>query len=313
MDGLSDLSFFTLLMKRGTMAAAAQELGVTPPAVSKRLAAIELRLRVRLLNRTTRRMSLTPEGETYLTEGELLVAGLEALERKISGGSVVPQGLLKVSATLGFGRRHITPQLSRFAVRYPEVEVQLHLTDRPVNLVEQGFDVAIRFGEQPDARITARKLASNRRFLCASPAYLAARGEPSSPRDLPSHRCIVLRESDETFGSWHFRQGARQETVKVRGSLSTNDGEAALAWALDGHGIVLRSEWDVSPFLRDGRLRVLLAQWAPPPADIYILFPTKSHLQAKTRAMVDFMLDAFSDRRRVGRSADEGDDAALRW
>ena len=312
MDGLSDLSFFSLLIKRGTLAAAAQELGVTPPAVSKRLAAIEARLRVRLLNRTTRRMSLTPEGETYLTEGERLVAGLEALERKISGGSMVPQGLLKISATLGFGRRHITPQLSRFALRYPEVEVQLHLTDRPVNLVEQGFDMAIRFGEQPDARITARKLASNRRFLCAAPAYLAARGEPSSPRDLQAHSCIVLRESDETFGSWHFRSGAKQETVKVRGPLSTNDGEAALAWALDGHGVVLRSEWDVAPFLRAGRLRVVLAQWTPPPADIYMLFPTKSHLQAKTRTMVDFMLDAFSDKRRVGRSAGASD-AALLW
>ncbi|MEW7848760.1 LysR family transcriptional regulator [Massilia aurea] len=311
MDGLSDLSFFSLLIKRGSLAAAAQEMGVTPPAVSKRLAAIEARLRVRLLNRTTRRMSLTPEGETYLTEGELLVAGLEALERKISGGSVVPQGLLKISATLGFGRRHVTPHLSRFALRYPEVDVQLHLTDRPVNLVEQGFDMAIRFGEQPDARITARKLASNRRFLCAAPSYLAARGEPSAPRDLQAHSCIVLRESDETFGSWHFRNGARQETVKVRGPLSTNDGEAALAWALDGHGIVLRSEWDVAPFLRSGRLRVLLAQWTPPPADIHILFPTKSHLQAKTRTMVDFMLDAFADRRRIGRAA--SDDTALLW
>lgn len=311
MDGLSDLSFFALLIKRGSLAGAAQELGVTPPAVSKHLAAIEARLRVRLLNRTTRRMSLTPEGETYLTEGERLVADLEALERKISGGSLVPQGLLRISATLGFGRRHLTPQLSRFALRYPEVDVQLHLTDRPVNLVEQGFDMAIRFGEQPDARITARKLASNRRFLCAAPAYLAAHGTPAAPRELQGHSCIVLRESDETFGSWHFSNGTKQETVKVRGQLSTNDGEAALAWALDGHGVVLRSEWDVAPFLRSGRLCVLMVDWTPPPADIYMLFPTKSHLQAKTRTMVDFMLDAFADKRRTGRAV--GNDAALLW
>lgn len=298
MSGLSDLAFFALVVKRGTLAAAAQELGITPPAVSKRLAAIEARLRVRLLNRTTRRMSLTPEGETYLAEGERLVAELESLERKISGGSVVPQGLLRMNATLGFGRRHVTPQLSRFALQYPEVEVQLHLSDRPVNLVEQAFDLAIRFGEQPDARITARKLADNRRILCASPAYIARRGEPNQPRDLHQHSCIVLRESDEIYGSWHFRSGTRQETVKVKGPLSTNDGEAALAWALDGHGIILRSEWDVAPFLRSGRLRPLLADWAPPPADIHILFPTRSHLQAKTRAMVDFMLDAFAGMRR---------------
>lgn len=311
MDGISDLSFFSLLVRQGSLAAAAQELGITPPAVSKRLAAIEARLRVRLLNRTTRRMSLTPEGETYLAEGERLVLELEALERKISGGSVVPQGLLRVSATLGFGRRHVTPQLSRFAVEYPEVEVQLHLTDRPVNLVEQGFDLAFRFGEQPDARLTARKLADNRRFLCAAPSYIAARGMPASPRDLHNHNCIVLRESDEIFGQWHFRSGAKQETVKVRGQLSTNDGEAALAWALDGHGIVLRSEWDVAPYLRSGRLRPVLTDWVTPPADIYMLFPTKSHLQAKTRAMVDFMLEAFADKRRTERSARS--DSELLW
>lgn len=307
MDGLNDLSFFALVVKHGSLAGAAQSLGITPPSVSKRLAAIEARLRVRLLNRTTRRMSLTPEGETYLAEGERLVAELEALERKISGGSVVPQGLLRISATLGFGRRHVTPQLSRFALQYPEVDVQLHLTDRPVNLVEQGFDLAIRFGEQPDARITARKLADNRRFLCAAPSYIEAHGMPAAPRDLHNHSCIVLRESDEIFGNWHFRSGTRQETVKVRGQLSANDGEAALAWALDGHGIVLRSEWDVAPFLRSGRLRLLLTDWTAPPADIYMLFPTKSHLQAKTRAMVDFMLDAFAAKRSVDRSGGSGE------
>jgi len=307
MDGLDDVSFFAVVVKRGSLAAAAQELGITPPAVSKRLAAIEARLRVRLLNRTTRRMSLTPEGETWLGEGGRLVAELEALERKISGGSVVPQGLLRINATLGFGRKHITPELSRFALAYPEVEVQMQLSDRPVNLVEQAFDLAIRFGEQLDSRITARKLADNRRFLCASPAYLAAHGTPAAPRDLHAHSCIVLRESDEIYGSWQFRSGTRQETVKVRGPLSTNDGEAALSWALDGHGIVLRSEWDAAPYLRSGRLQLVLEEWDAPPADIYILFPTKSHLQAKTRAMVDFMLEAFKDRRRSERTRGAGD------
>jgi LysR family transcriptional activator of dmlA len=311
MDALSDLAFFSLLVRRGSLAAAAQDIGITPPAVSKRLAGLEARLRVRLLNRTTRRMSLTPEGETYLAEGERISADLESLERKLSGGSVVPQGLLRMNATLGFGRRHITPQLSRFALQYPEVEVQLHLSERPGNLVEQAFDIAIRFGEQPDARITARKLADNRRFLCASPAYIKKRGVPAVPRDLHEHSCIVLRESDEIYGSWHFRSGARQETVKVRGQLSTNDGDGAVAWALEGHGIVLRSEWDVAPYLRSGRLCRVLEDWSAPPADVYLLFATKSHLQARTRAMVDFMLEAFSEHRKEGRAA--GGDGDLFW
>ena len=186
----------------------------------------------------------------------------------------------------------------------------LTLSERPVNLVEQAFDLAIRFGEQPDARITATKLADNRRFLC-DPPLISPHEERRAPRDLHNHSCIVLRENDEIYGSWQFRSGTRQKTVKVRGALSTNDGEAALARALDGHGIVLRSEWDVAPYLRSGRLRLLLADWAAPPADIYILFPTKSHLQAKTRAMVDFLLDAFADKRRKDRST--SNDVELLW
>ena len=300
MEPFSDLSFFTLLMKQGSLAAAAQEMGVTPPSVSKRLAALEARLGVRLLHRTTRRISLTPEGETYLGEGARVLADLDALERTVSGAKALPRGLLKVSATLGFGRRHVAPALSKFALAYPEVEVQLHLSDRPVNLVEQGFDVAIRIGELPDARLTARKLALNRRVLCAAPAYLRRAGEPANPRELPQHRCIFIRESDETFGTWHLRSGSRQETVKVRGPLSTNDGECALSWALDGHGILMRSQWDAAPYLRSGRLRTVLADWKPPPADIYLVFPTKANLSAKTRALVDFMHDRFKAYREPG-------------
>lgn len=305
MDGISDLAFFALLVKRGSLAAAAQELGVTPPSVSKRLAALESRLRVRLLNRTTRRISLTPEGEIYLADGARLVTELEALEQRISGGNNTAKGLLKVSATFGFGRRHITPQLSAFARQYPDVEVQLHLTDRPVNLVEQGLDADIRFGQLPDARLTARKIADNRRLVCASPTYLKKHGVPLVPRDLQNHNCILLRESDEIYGSWHFSSGNKQETVKVRGTLSANDGECATTWALEGHGLVVRSEWDIAPYLRSGRLRVVLEEWKLPTADIYIVFPTRNHLSAKTRALVDFMLKAFENHRRERNETDK--------
>ena len=293
MDGFSDLAFFALLTKKGSLAATAQELGVTPPAVSKRLAALERRLGVRLLQRTTRRISLTPEGETYFGEGAQVLADLEALERAVVGTRGTPKGLLRVSATLGFGRRHVAPALSKFARLYPEIEVQLHLTDRPINLVEQGFDVLVRFGELPDARLTARLLARNRRVLCAAPAYLQRAGEPATPKELAQHTCIFIRESDEIFGTWHLRNGPRRETVKVRGPLSTNDGESALSWGLDGHGILMRSQWDAAPWLRSQRLRLVLADWELPSADIYLVFPTRSHLSAKTRALVDFLLDQF--------------------
>ncbi|CAN5604401.1 LysR family transcriptional regulator [soil metagenome] len=302
MDPFSDLAFFTLLMKQGNLAATAQEMGVTPPSVSKRLAALEARLGVRLLHRTTRRISLTPEGEMYLVEGARVLAELDALERTVAGAKAEPRGLVKVSASLGFGRRHVAPMLSKFARSYPDVEIQLHLADRAPNLVEQGFDVAIRFGELPDARLTARKLAENRRLLCAAPSYLRRAGEPAAPRDLQKHQCIFLRESDDPFGTWHLRSGSRQETVKVRGPLSSNDGDCAMSWALDGHGILMRSEWDAAPYLRSGRLRPVLESWTLPPADIYLVFPTKAHLSAKTRVFVDFMLEQFKTRRAAGAS-----------
>lgn len=300
MNGFSDLAFFTLLAKQATLAAAAQELGITPPAVSKRLALLERRLGVRLLNRTRRRTSLTPEGEIYLTEGARVLEELEALERTVSGSRATPTGIVRVSATLGFGRRHIAPALSQFARRYPEVEVQMHLSDRPVNLVEQGFDVLVRFGDVPDARLIARRLALNCRLLCASPEYLARAGQLGTARDLAQHPCLFIREGDETFGTWHLHNGTRLETVKVRGPLSTNDGESAVAWALDGHGILMRSQWDLADLMRAGELVAVLPEWCLAPADVYLVFQSKHNLSAKTRALVDFLLDAFAKYRVKG-------------
>ena len=297
MDGFSDLAFFALLVKQGSLAAAAQQLGVTPPAVSKRLAAIERRLGVRLLQRTTRRIGLTPEGETYLVDGARVLEELEALERTVAGSHAAPQGLVRVSASFGFGRKHIAPALSKFARQFPDVEVQLALTDRPVNLIEQGLDLQVHVGEPPDARLTARLLARNRRVLCASPAYLKRAGEPATPRELARHACLFIRESDETFGTWHLRQGARKETVKVRGPLAANDGESVLAWGLDGHGVLMRSVWEAAPMLRSGRLRPVLADWALPSADIHLIYPPRAQLSAKTRSLVDFLLARFEPHR----------------
>jgi DNA-binding transcriptional LysR family regulator len=299
MDPISDLNFFVLLSKYSTLARAAQELGVTPPTVSKRLAALEQRLGVRLMNRTTRRIGLTAEGEAYLTEGARLLAELNVLEQTVAGSQAVPRGLLRVHATLGFGRRHIVPAVSRFIRTHPETEVQLHLSDRPVNLVEQGIDVAIRFGDIPDSRLTMRTIAFNRRLLCASPQYLKQAGEPAHPGELPAHDCIIIRENDETYGTWHLGQGSRVETVKVRGRISTNDGESALAWALDGHGILLRSEWDAVPYLRSGRLRQVLQEWTLPSANIMAVYPTRQNLSARTRSFVAELADWFVAQRTI--------------
>lgn len=301
MDGFSDLAFFALLSKEGSMRGAAQQLGVTGPAVSKRLAALEARLGARLMHRTTRRMSLTPEGERYLVEGARLLSELGSLERAIGGTAAAPQGLVRVNATFGFGRRHIAPALGVFARRFPEVEVQLQLSDRPANLIEDNFDVVIRLGDMPDSRWKARVLARNRRVLCASPRYLEEMGEPSTPQELTRHACLFIREGDEAFGTWHLRNGTQTETVKVRGPLSANDGESATSWAMSGHGILMRSEWEVGPLLRSGHLQVVLPDWRLPPADVYVQFYGGAHLPAKTKALVDHLVEVFATQRPPGR------------
>ncbi|WP_211473863.1 LysR substrate-binding domain-containing protein [Collimonas humicola] len=294
MNTLSDLAFFAALVKTGSLAALARELGVTPPAVTKRLANLEQRLGVRLLNRTTRTMSVTHEGEIYLADGARILADIETLERTIGSSRALPKGLLRVNASFGFGRKHIGPAVSEFSKRFPEVEVQLLLSERPLNLADQAFDIGIRIGELPDARIIARKIAANRRLLCAAPAYLKQHPAPATPRDLQTHACIVLRENEAAYGSWHLSRGKRQETVKVRGALSSNDGETVLAWALAGHGILMRSEWDAAPYLRSGRLRQVLQEWALPPSDIFAVYPERLNLSAKVTAFVDFLAARFT-------------------
>ena len=288
-DIVSEMSFFVLLARLGSLAATGRELGITPPAVTKRLQLMEQRLGVRLLNRTTRRVSLTSEGETYLSQASRILGDIRAMEESVASSRAAPKGLLRVNATLGFGRTTIAPLVSAFARRYPEVEVQLQLTDRALNLVEQGFDLGIRFGELPDTRLSARKILSNRRFLCASPAYLKRRGEPRTPQELAQHDCILHRQNDDAYSSWKLHKGRKADTVKVRGTLSSNDGDVVLGWALDGHGILLRSEWDAAKYIASGRLQVVLGDYSMPSADLYVYYPSRQQQPAKARAFIDFL------------------------
>ena len=290
----SEMQFFSVLVRCGSLSAAARELQVTTPAISKRLALLEFRLGVSLLNRTTRRMGLTPEGETYLQNARRILGDIEALERELEGARERPQGLLRVNATLGFGRSHVAPLISSFVRAWPEVEVQLQLSVAPPPLSDDAFDVCVRFGEPPDARVVARLLAPNRRLLCASPAYLAREGTPRTPKELLQHNIIAIRQGDEAHGTWRLRSGKQAETVKVRGNLSTNDGEIAVNWALAGRGIVMRAEWDVARYLRSGRLKQVLENWQTPPADIYAVYPQRHQSSARVRAFVDFLAGHFA-------------------
>ena len=296
----ADLGFFSTLATCGSLSAAARELGITTPAVSKHLAQMEARLGVLLVNRTTRRMSLTPEGELCLAHARRILGDIHDLEQLLGVSRSTPRGLLRVNATLGFGRSHVAPLISRFAERHPEVEVQLQLSVNPPPLTEDSFDVCIRFGEPPDARVIARRLAPNRRLLCASPAYLARAGEPRTPHDLAQHNCIGIRQGEEAYGLWRLAHGrgrnATIESVKTRGNLTTNDGEIAVNWALDGHGILMRAEWDIERHLKNGRLVQVLPQYFTPDADIYAVYPQRHQLAARVRAFVDFVAVSFGQR-----------------
>ncbi|HYG44672.1 MAG TPA: LysR family transcriptional regulator, partial [Bordetella sp.] len=197
-----EMAFFSLLVNAGSLTAAARELGISPPAATRRLKLLEERLGVSLLARTTRRMSLTAEGEEYLGHARRILADIQDFEHYLSKSSVEPQGLLRVNATLGFGRNHVAPLISAFYQRYPKVHVELQLTVNPPPVSDNSFDVCIRFGEPPDSRMVARKLANNRRLLCASPAYLQRHGTPRTPRELGRHSCIAIRHGDEAHGLW---------------------------------------------------------------------------------------------------------------
>ena len=292
-DVSSQLEFIVLLARHGSLAAVARALDLTPPAATKRLSQMEARLGVRLVNRTTRRISLTAEGETYLQHATRILAALKEMEDAVSSSRSVPRGLLRVNATLGFGRTTIAPLVSAFAKRYPHVEVQLDVTDRPIDLVETGVDLAIRFGALPDKRLNARRVMANRRFMCASPRYLEKHGMPQSLDDVANHSCIIHRQNDDAYGIWRFTHGERSETVKVRGALSSNDGDIVLGWALDGHGILVRSEWDLAKYLESGRLRVVLPEYVQPSADLFVYYANRRNQSARARAFIDVLVQHF--------------------
>lgn len=293
----AELGFFSTLTMCGSLSAAGRELGISTAAVSKRLSQMEARTGVSLVNRSTRRMSLTPEGEVFVEHARRILGEIDDLNELLGQSRREPQGLLRVNATLGFGRTHVAPIISRFARKHQDVDVQLQLSVNPPPLTDDAYDVCVRFGEPPDGRVIARRIASNRRLLCAAPAYVAKHGHPRVPNDLVRHNCIGIRQGDEAYGLWRLTTGhgtkARTESIKTRGNLTTNDGEIAVSWALDGHGILMRAEWDINRYLRSGRLVQVLPQYQTPGADIYAVYPQRHQLSARVRAFVDALAEGL--------------------
>ena len=293
MAHLDDLAFFQHLARAGSLTATARELGLSLSAVSKRLKLLEARLGVELAARTTRRLTLTAEGERYFARGALILDELDELETSLGEqADHALSGRLRVNATFGFGRRHIAPLLSRFCAEHPEVEGWLELTNFPLNLSDHGFDIGIRVGEPPESRLVARRILGNRRILCASPAYIAQALPIKMPADLQQHACLVIRENDSDFPLWRFERSEpspKEQTVKVSGRLASNDGEVITRLALDGHGVMLRSWWDVNEHLASGALVELLPGWQSVRADFYAVYEQRRHVPARLRAFIEFV------------------------
>lgn len=287
----SDLGFFSTLISSGSLGAAARELGITTAAVSKHLSLIETRLGISLVNRTTRRMSLTPEGEIYLEHARKILGEIDDMEHLLWGSTVTPTGLLRVNATLGFGRTHIAPLLSQYVKQYPQVDIQLQLSVNPPPITDDSYDVCFRFGHPPDSRAIAKFIAPNRRILVAAPSYVKKFGIPKSLADLNKHNCIGIRQGDEAYGVWRFNNSKSKnqtaESIKIRGNLTTNDGEIAVNWALDGHGILMRAEWDVQRHIQSGKLIQILENFSTPDADIYAVYAQTQKGSARIKTLIE--------------------------
>ncbi|AGG33807.1 LysR family transcriptional regulator [beta proteobacterium CB] len=298
----ADLGFFSTLISSGSLGAAARELGVTTAAVSKHLAQMESRLGLVLVNRTTRRMSLTHEGEIYLDHARRILGEIDDLEHMLWGSTKAPQGLLRVNATLGFGRSHIAPLIAEYVKQFPQVDIQLQLSVNPPPITDDAYDVCFRFGHPPDSRSIARLIAPNKRILVASPAYIKEYGEPKSPSELIKHNCIGIRQGDEGYGLWRFSSGKGKskneftDSAKVRGNLTTNDGGIAVNWALDARGIVLRAEWDVTQHLKSGRLIQVMKNFETPDADIYAVYAERHKTSVRVKTLIDFAIELFGAR-----------------
>lgn len=289
MASLDDLRFFTLVARLGSLTAVAREMGLTLPAVSKRLTLLEQRLGVQLVLRTTRRLDLTLEGERYVEGARPIISQLDELESVVSNSQALLTGRLNINASFGFGRRYIAPLISAFHRLHPELDIDLQLTSQPLNFLDSSVDIDLRIGEPPDSRLVAIKLKSNSRVVCASPAYLDKRGVPQQVTDLAQHNCIVLRQYESDYSLWRFTRAGKEYVQKVSGDLSSNDGETVVNYARDGHGIILRSKWDIKTDLSQGALIPVLTDYQAPDADIFAVYTYRKHVPARISVFITYL------------------------
>lgn len=291
MDQIKQISAFVGVATKGSLTAAAQLEGVTPAMIGRRIDALEARLGVKLLVRTTRRVSLTFEGAAFLEDCQRVLDDLANAEASVSLGGVKASGHIRVSAPAGFGRRHVAPLVMSYQAAHPEVSVSLSLTDRLVDLVNESIDCAVRVGELRDSSLVSVKLAEMARVVVASPDYLANHGRPETLEDLAQHDCLSLTQQQ----GWSFRREGDSVQIKVSGTFECNDGAVLTSWAKAGRGLVWRSVWEVGGDIAAGRLVSVLDEFSAPPVGVYAVFPQRRHLALRVRLLIDFLKNHYGD------------------
>jgi len=294
MDRLAAIQVFAQVVESGSFAKAADRLGLSTSAASRQVADLESHLQTRLLNRTTRRVSLTESGQQFYERAVQLMTDLAEAEQEASSAAVVPRGTIRLTTSVNFGVRHVAPAIAEFLERYPDVRFDVSLSDRVVDLVEEGLDLAIRIGAPVADNLVARKLGETRMVPCASPGYLAKHAAPKTPEDLAHHNCFTY-EYVSPRHVWRFRdRSGAERAVRVAGRLHSNNGDLLAEVAARGTGIVFEPAFIVGPEVRAGRLVPLLQDFVPPPVPIYALYPSRKHLSAKVRRFVEFLIERFS-------------------
>lgn len=294
MDRFEAMRVFVQVVECGGFARAADRLSLSTSAVSRHVADLETHLAARLLQRTTRRISLTESGRLFYERCVQLLADLDEAEQEVAHTVAAPRGTIRLTTSINFGMRHVTPAIAAFVNRYPEVKFDVSLSDRLVDLVEEGFDVAVRIGGPGAGHVVARRLAETRLVTAAAPEYLARHGVPKAPADLAHHSCLTY-EYEVERGRWRLHDTAgREHVVQVAGSVRSNNGDLLAEAAAQGAGVVYEPAFIVGPEIRAGRLVPILTDYHSAPLPIYAVYPSRKHLSAKVRAFVDFLAERFA-------------------
>jgi DNA-binding transcriptional LysR family regulator len=295
LDRFKELTTFVEVAQRGSLSAAAREEGITPAMVGRRIDQLEERLGVKLFKRSTRKVTLTPEGSTFYEDTHRILGDLRGAEEALSVGAKSASGRLIVTAPTAFGRKHIAPHLATFIAEHPSLAITLHLSERMVDLKNERFDLAIRIADLKSADLIAAKLARNHRVVCGSPTYFKRAGRPRLLTDLAKHNCLVTSTEDGVADQWHFQDKGKPVTMKVAGNLQCNDGEVLTRWSLAGEGLAWRSAWEVSEEIKRGRLASVLDEYSVPGNNIYAVYPERRLLPAKVKLFIEFLRRTFGD------------------